>query len=234
MTGYVRLKTTIPHDSGLAEDAIVYTTAWMHTDDSRNVGQVALAAITNMSAFLEQQGSDLSSSYDPAHPHFQAYNMLDPEPRLPVLDTMPVLTISTAGPNDLPAELAIVVSYQAHPVSGLNQRRRRGRFYWGPLSFNISGSPDIPLIPNAIVTSLATAAWNNFVVDLANPDASLAVFSGYTAKDIAVGDTPTGDDDDQPELVPGAFARVDMLWVDNAWDTQRRRGLKATFREAFS
>lgn len=233
MTGYVRLKTTIPHDSGLAEDAIVYTTHWMHTDDSRTASQVALSAISNMSAFLTQQGSDLSSQYDPAHPHFQAYNLLDTEPRVPLFDTMPTLTVGSANPNDLPPEIAIVVSYQAAPESGLNQRRRRGRFYWGPLSFNISGTPDIPTVPTAIVDSLAAAAWNKLVIPTPT-DASLAVFSGYTATDTPVGETPPSGADYIPELVPGSFSRVSQLWVDNAWDTQRRRGLKATYRKSYA
>jgi hypothetical protein len=30
-----------------------------------------------------------------------------------------------------------------------------------------------------------------------------------------------------------AYAKIESIWVDNAWDTQRRRGLKPTQRNVF-
>lgn len=230
MSGYVRLQVTVPHDSGVPRDSVVYTTHWIHADPSAAVGAVAASAVTNFDAFLTEVADKVSTQYNPSAATYKTFNMLDPEPRIPLSEGS--ITAAPVAPAsiDLPAEVALVISYEALPVSGLNQRRRRGRIYFGPLAHPAT---DAYVPPDAYVDELAEAAWNNFVIP-SGSDGLLAVFSGYTAKDIPVGGTPTEDDDDQPELVPGSFAKVERLWVDNAWDTQRRRGIGATRREVYS
>jgi len=41
-------------------------------------------------------------------------------------------------------------------------------------------------------------------------------------------------DTEGPPNLPAAYSPVQSGWVDNAWDTQRRRGLEATARTVFT
>lgn len=233
MTGYIRLKTTIPHDSGVPADAIVLTTHWVHVADGDSPLEVEASARTNMTAFLTSVKDLVSSHYNMGQIQHKTFNMLDPEPRIPLTTATAVITPTGAVTNDFPAELAVVISFQGTPMSGTNQRRRRGRIYLGPLSFALTAGADYWLVPTAWVDSLAQAAWEKFVIPTPTKGV-LAVYSSYTAKQIPVGGTPTEDDEEVPELIPGSFTKVTQVWVDNAWDVQRRRGLKATYRKGYA
>jgi hypothetical protein len=113
---------------------------------------------------------------------------------------------SAAG---LPAECAVCISFQAIRASGFPQNRRRGRIYIGPLaaSVNSGARPS-----SALLTDLGIAAAD-FMADVpaAVSTASWAVWSEV-------------DQEANP---------VDNGWIDNAFDTQRRRGVQATARTLF-
>lgn len=134
-----------------------------------------------------------------------AYDMADPEPRVPIWEVGWTFDAAPSG-NALPTEVALCVSFQASKVSGSPQARRRGRLYLGPFedAVNTDGRPG---------SSFVTGAANGlkaFAEDLAAGFCSLLVYS-----------------------------RVDEIgrtaingWVDNAFDTQRRRGLDPTVKTA--
>lgn len=136
-----------------------------------------------------------------------AYDMADPEPRVPV-DTR-AGSFTPAGGNSLPAEVALCCSFQADPLSGTSQARRRGRVFLGP--FLATDSTDGR--PNSALRTLVAASASDFI---AASDASLTwnwvVYS------------PTAD----------AVAVVRNGWVDDAWDTIRSRGPRPTTRTLFS
>jgi hypothetical protein len=105
----------------------------------------------------------------------------------------------------MPAEVAIVVSFEALPVSGEPQARRRGRVYipWLPDTANTEGRPT-----QTFIDDLGAA----FVAFGAAADASISVdWVIWSPTDNAAVGTARG-------------------WIDNAWDTQRRRGFAATSR----
>lgn len=134
------------------------------------------------------------------------YRMSDPEPRTPV-KTNGMLTWVTDS-SASPTEVALVLSYQAAKISGLPQSRRRGRIYIGPLGGGLSDRP------NAVgqINPLVAAAQGLL-------DASTAATTWTWAQY-----SPTNNEG----------ANVVSGWVDNEWDTQRRRGRAATSRTAFN
>lgn len=130
-------------------------------------------------------------------------------PNYPFLVTTFNLTSLPVGPS-LPSEVALCLSFQAVKFAGEPQARKRGRIYFGPLdeSANSDGRP--------------TAGW---LTGLAG--------AGQTLKDDveALGANYhwcVWSETNQTE-VP-----VDNGWVDNSWDTQRRRGVDPTSRTVFT
>jgi len=138
----------------------------------------------------------------------KSYNRADPKPRAPVTNsTWNFISAPTGVP--LPPEVSLCGSFQAPPFSGVPQARRRGRIYIGPLS---SGTLDTLGRPTAgTVTVLRNALEALRVSSAAAADWKWQVFSvknltGYT---------------------------ITNGWVDNEFDTQRRRGRLAVSRTVF-
>lgn len=115
----------------------------------------------------------------------------------------------TSAPSGvrLPSEVALVASFQGDKTAGLPQARRRGRIYFGPLdaSLNTDGRPT-----TATCTTLGTQVQTlcNDVIALPTTGAYLGVWSE----------------------VDQSITPVSNGWVDNAFDTQRRRGEDPTLR----
>lgn len=139
---------------------------------------------------------------------FKIYDMEDPEPRAPVSEGTWALSANpTAAP--LPPEVALCLSFQAPKLSGFPQSRRRGRVYIGPLSVNALDSSGRP--SSAFVTALS-GVGDGIIVASGATSWNWAVHSSFSET--------TG--------LP-----VDNGWVDNEFDTQRRRGREWTSRTVF-
>lgn len=109
-----------------------------------------------------------------------------------------------------PQEVALCLSMQGFRISGTPQARRRGRVYIGPIATATmtAGRPS-----STARTTLATSA-QTLVANLsaATLPATLSIWSvtDQTAVEITEG------------------------WVDDAYDTQRRRGVAPTTRTTFT
>lgn len=135
------------------------------------------------------------------------YDMADPEPRAPVKEGLiNALTVATSA---APTEVALVMAYQAVKVAGLPQARRRGRVYLGPLGDNVFDATG--RVPPGTVQVVRDAGAALLAASNAASDWSWVQYS-------SVGQEAT-------PVVNG--------WVDNEWDTQRRRGRKASVRSTF-
>jgi hypothetical protein len=138
----------------------------------------------------------------------KAYALEDPIPRAPAYEsTFPVGASATGG---TPHEVALVLSFQSARASGINQARRRNRVYLGPFgtpSLNSDGRPSGTLLTQVqrCASTLRAAATASVVWDW-----------------VTWSETEGAD-----HVVVGG-------WVDNAWDTQRRRGVNATARTTFT
>lgn len=133
------------------------------------------------------------------------YNMGDPKPRVPIRTDTFTLGRPPSG-NALPSECALVFSFQAERESGQNQARRRNRIYLGPLNTGAADSNGRP--SSSFMALLAVAGSETLQASNASITWQWRVYSPTT----------------------GNTHLVDNGWIDNAFDTQRRRGVAPTTR----
>lgn len=204
----IRATVTFAHLSGLPEDRMTNT---FHALDT-----VALDAAE---AFAEDLYSFYAAGTTPLYTFFSTlvpqsghsirfYDLGEPEPRVPIYE-YPFSLPGAPNGDPLPSEVALVGSFQAEKVSGQSQARRRNRIYVGRLDKD-SASAGRP--SSSLMGSLNAAMDGLEAASTADPDYTWAVWS------------PTY----------STQAPVDNGWVDNAFDTQRRRGEAATSRVTWS
>ncbi len=166
-------------------------------------------AITNLqicyAAFANAMGAQLASTNNV---RWKLYDMADPEPRVPESQGQWSLTRSSG--DSLPTEVALAVSFQAVAVSGIPQARRRGRIFIPFLLATVNGANSRPA--TATVNQI-NGAFDAFLT--ASKAASTWKWAIYS---------PTN----------ANFVEVDNGWIDDEWDTQRKRGRVATTRTVFS
>jgi hypothetical protein len=135
---------------------------------------------------------------------FKIYKLTDAKPREPLVRTHTTPTARLAA-GLWPEESTICLSFSAAPP---HTARRRGRIYIGPLNSSCGAqeaTSNICRVSGAVQADFAAAA-----VRLANHvDAGWLIHSS---------------------MAGGTFAAVETGWVDNAFDTQRRRGPDASNR----
>jgi hypothetical protein len=140
---------------------------------------------------------------------YKIYNRADPIPRVPVEEGTWSFTGAPTG-TPLPPEVALCTSFQADPESGVSQARKRGRVYLGPLKDAGLGTDGRP--SSSILTLIEGAAQTLL-------DESVAATNYYWSVYSAVAS-------DSFEVSNG--------WIDNEYDTQRRRGRVPTTRNLFA
>jgi hypothetical protein len=102
-----------------------------------------------------------------------------------------------------PTEVALCLSYATVDDPMASTPRRRGRIYLGPFLTNeFSARPGAALISAALELGQGLASAGN---------ASNSTWLMYSRRDME-------------------YAKIESIWVDDAWDTQRRRGLAPTAR----
>jgi hypothetical protein len=135
------------------------------------------------------------------------YRLSDPVPRAPIHEG--AFSLAPSG-SPLPSEVALCLSYRGALFSGSNPARRRGRIYLGPLSTVAAssgiGGRDVVPVPN-LMTSLLNAGKR-----LTDANIGYGVYS----------------------KTDGLFTPITTFWVDNSFDTQRRRGSKPTARQTLA
>lgn len=201
-----RFSVIFSHESGLPVDDVVNTWHWVRDSavatDFDNVRDMLEDFYTTQYIVAAGSvGSDYSSRIANTV-RVVAYNLEDPPPRVPAYSSTFNLPSRTGDP--LPSEVALCMSYQANPVSGQPQARRRGRVYLGPFSEAINSSVGRP-------SNVAKIARAGRELLLASNSSTIWRWVVYS---------PTND----------SWENVQSGWVDNAWDVQRRRGPVATSR----
>lgn len=209
-----RAQVVLHHDSGVPEQA-VSNTFYFDTDldEAGTITQVR-ANIGNFydsvnAPLLNSLGSYLSSEMSGVGT-VKMYDLDDATPRVP-FDTHD-FTFSPGVSEPLPGQVALVLSFQAAKVSGLNQARRRGRIYLGPLDITATETSGGVARPTGGLVDTAIAALTRLKDDSGTNESNWSVYS---------------ETDDL--LVP-----VLDGWVDNRFDTQRRRKAGITARNAWS
>lgn len=203
----IRALVTLPAVSALPEDSATNTWHFQAplTNPTSEMGFMT-TALTNFYQAIDQYLSPKVGSTAT----IRYYNLSDPKPRVPLGESTIPLTVSSG--TALPSELAVCLSYQAAKISGTNQARRRGRIYIGPLGTIAAGT-----------TSASDRPLSSFVSAIASAATALevAAFANGTPWHVY---SPTS----------GTSAPVTDGWVDNAFDVQRRRGLRVSSKTLWS
>lgn len=139
---------------------------------------------------------------------WKLYDRSDPEPRAPKsMGTFNFSAAPSIGPA--PPEVAMCLSFQAPQQSGVPQARQRGRVYIGPLRASLIDGAGRPT--TASITLLRNAGEALRVASAAAATWDWVVWS----------------------TVQGTAAGITNGWVDDEFDTQRRRGRVPTVRNVF-
>lgn len=219
------VQISIPTDDGLPENGIVNT---FHFETDNAPTSTDLDTIRDdLEDFYEGAhagaGSGLTTNFsdelDTANARIRIYDLADATPRVPLRNEL--LGLPAAGSAGLPAEVALCMSFHGAQVSGEPQARKRNRIYFGPIAASSVGYLNGHAIPDSsLVAKLADAG-----AELqARSDARAGTLTWVTFSPTQAAATTLGG---------GTFPVVNG-WVDNAFDTQRRRGMKATTRNTFS
>jgi hypothetical protein len=138
----------------------------------------------------------------------KAYALQDPKPRQPVI--MWQGQGNPAQDPPLPSEVALVQSFQADIESGEIPARRRNRVYLGPFTEGANGTGGRPT--DNLVQTMLFQGKQMIAESLASVRWTWVAYSPTT--------------DEANPITNG--------WVDNAWDTQRRRGLYYSQRGTYT
>jgi hypothetical protein len=140
------------------------------------------------------------------------YDMGIPSPR-PLLhsETLAYSSFGDSGHPNLPTELAVAQSYRIAHVAGYSAGSERGRIYIGPLNtkamIEVYGLDDVTVHPEM------RSLMNTAAVRMAAQASTFALTWGmWSAKH-------------------AAFHAIVEVSVDDAFDVQRRRGIKPSLRE---
>lgn len=217
---FIRVIASWGRDTGLPEDASVNVWHFAHRDFNPGTTEQDSAndCIDRLESFYQEIDQIYSAENGPVIV-CKAYNLESPEPRTPLLERN--IDVTPSGTVGFPHEVAICLSMAAEMVSGQPRARRRGRVYLGPIQSgaSVSGGGRVSVSPTTmgIITDAAVAAFDT---GLGPEDPRLVVYSRT--------------DDENGVSVANSCHDVVTMWVDDAWDTQRRRGTAPQTRDTVS
>jgi hypothetical protein len=212
--GIIRTQVVFQGASQLPEDRFINTFHFRHVDGSPGIDSADLAEIdARLTAFYNTPGpsGNSISKYLSGEivktseaAQFRSYDLGEAHPREPHITTW--TPAATADAARLPTEVAICGSF----YGSRNIPRQRGRVYIGPLALGAldqsTGRPH-SAARVAIAESLEYLAESGTLLD----------WVAYSTVNPA-----------------GSSVSVTDGWVDNAFDTQRRRGIEATARTVWT
>lgn len=202
-------QTIFQHSNGLPKDQFVNTTHWRSEapvagtdfDNVRDMLKDFYGTAATGAKVCSYLTGDLNTTVK-----VKAYNLDEEKPRAPAYEGSFTLSGYATG-YSMPYEVALCCSFEASRASGKPQGRRRNRFYLGPFGQNVpftGGRPITTMLDNVI------AAMGR--LESAQQAAASWQWVVYSPTENEVYD-------------------IHHLWVDDAWDTQRRRGLKPAVRK---
>jgi hypothetical protein len=211
--GAIRVQAVFQGVSALPEDRYVNTWHFADTGGGPTVEADLQAAIDKLQTFYfanePTTGTTVirymaRTNFNQALSHFRAYDLSLPEPREPLMEVMD--TFGASGPyTPLPSEVAACLSF--HGVT--NTPSTRGRIYLGPLNIGTIETGSSPAIIDPMFITTFTKSAERLRATAGGP-----IWSILT--------NPGGAGPNMVTVLGG--------WVDNAFDTQRRRGEDATER----
>ncbi len=206
--------------SNLPEDRYVTTWHFISTDAGAGIvwATTFQAVALRVQQFYMACNSLLSTLAIGTNSHVPAvygYNPDDAKPRPRHVKTPAGDIALPSAVSGMPNEVAACVSFHDNNVAG-----QRGRIYFGPLASSVI---DQAIPGDAKLTSGARLTLANAAAALRdkNTNAARWAVKSVSRKDGSI----TADDP--------VYRTIKSGWVDNAFDTQRRRGVKPTERFIF-
>lgn len=184
--------------------------------DATTPAAATASFVTKLNTFYQAIDAQLTADLHTQVPYYKAYNLLEVKPRQPIDEGN--LTALSTGNGRLPREIACCLTYKAQFVSGISPRRRRGRIYLGPLK-DAFVDDTTGLFATTSVQAIQTAADALVTDSIAATTWKWVLYSPTT-------DTNGTGEDGMYEVIGG--------YVDTLPDVQRRRGVRAGTRYAFS
>jgi hypothetical protein len=221
--GLVAAQVTFDRATMLPEDRVVNT--W-HFETPGPLAPTAAdldsikASLTKF--YLTPQGSAFSvslflSNFLLSPFTIKYYNLDVPPPRSPIRTDL-VEWIRTVSGENFPAEVSLVLSYSGAQSLAVPDRSKRGRIYLGPLRLAAGEDALSDHRPTNTVRLAVTGAATALLRD---GDFGPATWVWYSPTRRSRGLAPY-------------YGTVQKGFVDNAFDTQRRRGRDPTQRFIFS
>lgn len=209
-----RFQVTIPYFTGIPTDVITndFHFSWSPgTPVDANYEDIRDRLVTFYNTIYSQAGlGDFMAPWvNPSGVNLKVYNVNDPPPRAPHYLSAMALTDNRVVGSIVTPETAVCLSFQGTPISGVPQARRRGRVFIGGVHepFESGTTTSFPEVSSDLLSALATAG-----------------------DDLRIGATTDGWTWVVYSRVLGTGAPVANGWIDNAPDTQRRRGNAPTAR----
>lgn len=134
--------------------------------------------------------------------------------------------------NGEPSEVALCLSYKNVSSGNVPQAQRRGRIYLGPFTNNVVAPPDAAGVSRPVPDLLTY--WRRLGEKLRDElDGDGDKWVIYSRPFAGRPETPRPGRRTLPALParPGWIYEVEQLWMDNSFDTVRRRGETATIRD---
>lgn len=217
----IRVNASLGSASGIPADD--HVNVWHFRGRADDIGDAADEIITALTTFYNSIEDLFCSNTTTGQVDYKFYNLVDPEPRVPFSTVNASAFTPTAG-DGLPTECAICLSFSGPSTSGLPQRRRSGRLYLGNLTTGVTTTVTGFVQVTAVARETIRDAALAIVTGMDPLNASWSVFSPTTA-----GAKPWGG-----SAIDLALTDVTEGYVDNALDTQRRRGTLPSDRTTFS
>lgn len=215
MTTTLRVQVTLPNVNGLPADA--FTNTWHCRSDGLDPLDDLGDFVNALGDFYGAIDVFLASTVDTSAV-VKAYDLTHAEPRAPIAETAFSITPGANAP--LPSEVACVVSYNGAHISGVPVGRRRGRIFLGPLdSAVMDDTAGQSLLQTSTITAIAAAAEGLMAAG------DIGGFRWGVFSPTGAGVPPWT----ALELSGNTYSVVSGH-VDNAFDTQRSRGVAATSR----
>jgi hypothetical protein len=210
-----QMRVVLPYTTNLPRDVSVND--WtIHLDSAGSLASAVTALIAFYTTADWSGGSSHPFGYYASNLITAATNGCRVEtyqitnPASPVLGAPGSITTFTlagraAGSVELPHEVALCTSFAANGTGAPG--RRKGRIYLGPFNNQMSGPR--PPTANRVAIAGATTALQSALLAL---NGNIAIWS----------------------RADGVVRGAARGWVDDAWDTQRRRGIVATTRTTWT
>lgn len=211
--GFLRAQVTLAADTSVPSDGA--QNVW-HFNTSGTIDPGLCADVNDLlEAFYNGLGDFWASSLT-GGAVVKYYDLEDAEPRVPI-DTLPfTFAVET---DSLPSEAAVCLSMHGVLGSGVNSARRKGRIFLGPCAKAVCAIEDnAARVAGTFTSNIGTAA-SALMGDGGSTGLILSVFSPTT---LAGGGS-----------LASSFSSVIGGHIDNAFDTQRRRGPEASARVTY-